>query len=156
MDRDSQTSAWQGDQQAAGLPHVDSLEGLNTELIQHLRKDLSRTLRGKSASKGELLAQEQSCFLPFPRQQFEARRVETGSANSLSLVRFDRNDYTVPHDRVRRVLTVLATPTRVRIVEGDHVVAEHAAGLVGHLLALDREATLYLADNSPSQLDRRI
>ena len=40
-------------------------------------------------------------------------------------VRFDRNDYSVPHDRVRRVLTVLATPHRVRVFDRDELVAEH-------------------------------
>ena len=33
-------------------------------------------------------------------------------------VRFDLNDYSVPHTHVRRTLTVLADPDRLRIVEG--------------------------------------
>ena len=109
------------------VPHVDSLEGLNTELIQHLRQDLSRTLRGKSANKGELLAQEQKCFLPLPlpRQQFEARRVETGLANSLSLVRFDRNDYSVPTDFAHHDVTVVGEIEEVRLVVGGRLVARH-------------------------------
>ena len=41
-------------------------------------------------------------------------------------VRFDRNDYSVPHDRVRRTLTVLATPEVVRVLEGSEEVARHA------------------------------
>lgn len=41
-------------------------------------------------------------------------------------VRFDRNDYSVPHDHVRRTLTVLASPQRVRILDGDIEVAAHA------------------------------
>ena len=41
-------------------------------------------------------------------------------------VRFDRNDYSVPHDRVRRTLTVLATPDRVRVMEGNDEIAAHA------------------------------
>jgi hypothetical protein len=40
-------------------------------------------------------------------------------------VRFDLNDYTVPHTHVRRRLTVLADPDRLRIVDGQDVLAAH-------------------------------
>lgn len=46
-------------------------------------------------------------------------------------VRFDKNDYSVPHTHVRRHLTVLATDDRVRVLDpeaeaADAVLAEHA------------------------------
>jgi transposase len=40
-------------------------------------------------------------------------------------VRFDQNDYSVPHTHVRRTLTVLADPDRLRIVEGQAIVTSH-------------------------------
>jgi transposase len=40
-------------------------------------------------------------------------------------VRFDLNDYSVPHTRVQRLLTVLADPDTVRIVDGTEVLACH-------------------------------
>jgi transposase len=40
-------------------------------------------------------------------------------------VHFDKNDYSVPHTKVRRMLTVLADPDEVRIVEGQQIVARH-------------------------------
>ena len=40
-------------------------------------------------------------------------------------VRFDQNDYSVPHTHVRHTLTVLADPDRPRIVEGQAIVASH-------------------------------
>lgn len=40
-------------------------------------------------------------------------------------VRFDGNDYSVPHDRVRRALSVVATSDTVRIMDGQDVVATH-------------------------------
>jgi hypothetical protein len=40
-------------------------------------------------------------------------------------VRFDLNDYSVPHTHVRRTLTLRATPERVRILDGIDVVADH-------------------------------
>jgi hypothetical protein len=40
-------------------------------------------------------------------------------------VRFDLNDYSVPHTLVRRTLTVLASPVQVRVLDGQDVVATH-------------------------------
>jgi transposase len=40
-------------------------------------------------------------------------------------VRFDLNDYSVPHTHVQRTLTVLGDPHEVRIVDGAHVLACH-------------------------------
>src|SRR5262249_21589814 len=41
-------------------------------------------------------------------------------------VRFDLNDYSVPHTMVGRTLTVLADPDRVRIVDGTEILASHS------------------------------
>ena len=40
-------------------------------------------------------------------------------------VRFDLNDYSVPHSHVQRVLTVLADPHELRIVDGAQILARH-------------------------------
>jgi hypothetical protein len=40
-------------------------------------------------------------------------------------VRFDLNDYSVPHTQVRKTLTVLADATHLRVVDGLQVLASH-------------------------------
>ncbi len=40
-------------------------------------------------------------------------------------VRFDLNDYSVPHTQVRKTLTVLANATHLRVVDGLQVLASH-------------------------------
>ena len=45
------------------------------------------------------------------------------SVGKTPYVRFDLNDYSIPHTHVRRVLTVLADPHEVRIVDGATVLA---------------------------------
>ena len=47
------------------------------------------------------------------------------SVGKTPYVRFDLNDYSVPHTHVRRVLSVLADPHEVRIVDGAEVLAVH-------------------------------
>lgn len=41
-------------------------------------------------------------------------------------VRFDLNDYSVPHTQVQRTLTVVADPQQVRILDGQQVLATHS------------------------------
>src|SRR5687768_7780738 len=40
-------------------------------------------------------------------------------------VRFDRNSYSIPHTHVRRPLTLLASPTTVRVIAGPDEIARH-------------------------------
>jgi len=40
-------------------------------------------------------------------------------------LRFDRNDYSIPPDRVRKPLTLIATPDEVRVLDGREEVARH-------------------------------
>jgi transposase len=68
---------------------------------------------------------ERNKLLELPGDSFpvdERREVPVGKT---PYVRFDKNDYSVPHDRVRRVLTVVATLSRVRIFDGTELVADH-------------------------------
>ena len=107
------------------VPETDSLEGLNLVLEQRCRQDLSRQLRGKPGPKADLLTAEQAWFLALPQQEFEARRVKPVHANSLSLVRFDGNDYSVPTQYAYHDVTVIGGMEEVRLVVADRLVARH-------------------------------
>jgi hypothetical protein len=89
------------------------------------RADLARRLRGKPATKAELLAEERAALLPLPAEAFVAARVEQPYADSLSLVRFDTNDYSVPTEFAYHRVTAIGTVDLVRLVVGDRVVATH-------------------------------
>lgn len=108
------------------VPQINSLEVLNQQLRERCLADLAERTRGKPAPKNELLREDQAAFLPLPKQPLEARRVETGTANSESLVRFDTNDYSVPVKFAHRKLIVVATVEEVRLVYEDRMVAKHA------------------------------
>lgn len=107
------------------VPETESLESLNAELEARCREDLQQTLRGKTATKGELLTEEQSALLAIPLQEFEARRIHSTKPNSLSLVRFDCNDYSVPTEYAHHPITVVAGIEEIRLVAGDRLVARH-------------------------------
>ena len=89
------------------VPSFASFAELNAHLEQRCVADLDRRLRGKRQTKAELLEEDQAAMLPLPAKAFEPRRVEQRRANSLSLVRFDRNDYSVPTAYAHHELTVI-------------------------------------------------
>jgi transposase len=78
------------------VPQVRDLGELNSRLAQRCREDLQRRLRGKAGTKAERLKEDQAAFLAMPAGTFDACRKQPSRANSLSLVRFDDNDYSVP------------------------------------------------------------
>lgn len=78
------------------VPQVRDLAELNGHLRQRCVEDQQRRLRGQAGTKAQLLAEDQKALLPLPLARFEACRKVSTTASSLSLVRFDRNDYSVP------------------------------------------------------------
>jgi len=107
------------------VPATDDLARLNEQLEQNCHDDLDRKLRGKPGPKTQLLEEEQAAMLPFPKQSFEARRIVAGRASSLSLVRFDDNDYSVPTAYAHREITIVASVDEVRLISADRLVARH-------------------------------
>lgn len=74
---------------------------------------------------GDAFAQERPQLLALPDNPFETdERVEVSVAKT-PYVRFDLNDYSVPHTQVRRNVTVMASLTRVRVLDGSEVIADH-------------------------------
>ena len=72
-----------------------------------------------------VFTQEIPRLLPLPDNPVPLlERVEV-SVGKTPYVRFDRNDYSVPHGQVQRILTVLADPHQLRILDGTEVLACH-------------------------------
>jgi transposase len=73
----------------------------------------------------EAFAQEAPLLLKLPDNPYPVVEQVAVSVSKTPYVRFDKNDYSVPHSYVRRSLTVLADPDRVRIVDGQQILASH-------------------------------
>jgi transposase len=73
----------------------------------------------------EAFAEEASRLLPLPDNPYPLIERVAVKVGKTPYVRFDLNDYTVPHTSVQRVLTVLADPHEVRIVDGTELLASH-------------------------------
>ncbi len=107
------------------VPQVRDLEELNLSLVEACREDLKRRLRGKSATKAQLLTEDGKAFLPHSAGEFDPCRKLPTRANSLSLARFDRNDYSVPVAYAHHEILVKGYVDRVVLVHKHCVVAEH-------------------------------
>lgn len=107
------------------MPDVASFDALNQHLAARCQSDLTRSIRGKDGIKQERLYEEQAAFLPLPKEDFDARRIEHRRANSLSLIRFDRNDYSVPVSMAHQPLTVKGGIDHIDIFNKDEIIASH-------------------------------
>jgi transposase len=107
------------------VPRVDSFAELNRELKQRCLEEMNRCVRGKDANKAELFEHDRAAMLPLPKQAFEARRIAQTRANSLSLVRFDCNDYSVPTSYAYHDVTAVGGMDEVRLIADNAVVARH-------------------------------
>ena len=135
------------------VPRVDHLETLNAEVEDKFHQDLGRRLRGKAATKAELLDEERSALLEIPKHRFEARRIEQARADSLALVRFDRNSYSVPTAHAHRPVTVVGGIDEVRLVVDNHLVAKHPRHWGKEHTEYDPVHYLALLERKPGALD---
>ena len=73
----------------------------------------------------EAFAQERGRLLELPGDPFPTDEIKAVSAGKTPYVRFDLNDYSIPHTGVARTLTVAAALAEVRILDGQTVLATH-------------------------------
>ena len=78
-----------------------------------------------SKTVAQALEEERPRLLPLPEHPFECSRVGVRTSGKTPYLRFDRNDYSIPPDRVRKPLTLVATPEEIRILDGAEEVARH-------------------------------
>jgi transposase len=81
-------------------------------------EDQARTVR-------EVAGEEAALLMALPDNPWPVIERREVSVGKTPYVRFDLNDYSVPHTHVRRTLTVLAEPHSLRIVDGQNVIATH-------------------------------
>jgi transposase len=135
------------------VPQVRDLEELNLWLVQMCREDLKRQLRGKSGTKAELLKEDQSAFLDLPPVPFDACKKQPTRANSLSLVRFNDNDYSVPVDYAHHEILVKGYVGRVVLCHKEQVVADHRRSWGKEGVFFNYLHYLPLLERKPGSLD---
>lgn len=147
----------------AGLEFTD-LEDLNAKAdvwCRGLAAD-RRWPEDRTISVREAFAAEASNLLTLPHNAYPLLERVPVRVGKTPYVRFDLNDYSIPHTHVRRQLTVLADLDEVRIVDGQQILASHRRSYdrqqqvecPGHIQALveeKRAARLHRATDRLSQ-----
>lgn len=138
------------------VPQVRDLAELNERLEAMCRRDLQRRLRGKGVPKAELLTADQVAFLPLPATPFDACRKTATRASSLSLVRFDSNDYSVPVRYAHHGITAKGYIDRIVLCHQDQVVATHRRCWEQEQVCYDYRHYLPLLERKPGALDHAL
>jgi len=135
------------------VPSFASFTELNEYLAAACYADLFRRVRGKPETKALRLEADRAVMVGLPAESFEVRRVAQATANSLSLVRFDANDYSVPTAYAHHGVTCLGGIEELRIVSGTHIVATHRRHWGREQVTFDPRHYLALLERKPGALD---
>ena len=135
------------------VPVVKTLEELNKKLLESCLSDLKRKLRGKGATKEVLLAADKAKFLPLPEMAFDASLKVPTFATSLSLVRFDCNDYSVPTEFAHHAVLAKGGIAKVEIFRLDRKIAEHERQWDKERVTFDPLHYLAILERKPGAFD---
>jgi transposase len=104
-----------------------SLADLNRQLeswLEHVAHQ--RCVPGELEKRvADALDEERSRLLPLPEHPFPTDAIRAISSGKSPYLRFDRNDYSIPHTLIRKPLTLVASETTVRVLDGNTEVARH-------------------------------
>ena len=107
------------------VPVVPSFAALNAHLEQRCLERLDHRVRGHEESIGERLVRDLSALQSRPPTAYEACDRKPARVSALSLVRYDRNDYSVPTVYGHRPVLVKGYVGEVVIACGAAIIARH-------------------------------
>jgi hypothetical protein len=107
------------------LPEGDHLETINASLRENCVSDQQRIMAGRTDPIASRLAFERRQLGPLPRHAPDLGPVAEVLVHSTGRVRFQTNDYSAPIQYAYRRLTLKADPFRVRLYDGEELVADH-------------------------------
>jgi transposase len=107
-----------------------SVEDLNAQLAEWIKRVAhARKVPGDPASRlvHAALEEERPRLLALPEHPWNCELVKPVASSKQPYIRFDRNDYSIPHWLAGKPLSLVASETLVRITNGaGHVFATHA------------------------------
>ena len=107
--------------------HFNSLDELNSQATQWC-SGIScerKCPENEELTVKEAFSQEQPSLLALPDNPFNTDERKVVKVQKTPYVRFDLNDYSVPHTQVQKQLTVHASLTQVRLIDGEQLIVEH-------------------------------
>ncbi len=136
------------------VPRVASWDALNADLARQCRARRGQRLRRHTETIGERFARDRAALLPLPPVPYEACDTRPTRVTSLSLVRYRRNDYSVPTAYGHRDVMVKGYVDVVVIVCGSEEIARHRRSYRREELIFDPLHYLALLERKTGALDQ--
>jgi transposase len=136
------------------IPVFETFEALNAHLADCCRKRMSECLRGHTETIGERLERDLAALRrPLPPPYDACEKIGT-RVSSLSLVRYRRNDYSVPTSFGHREVIVRGYVHEVVIACGTEIIARHPRSYEREDFVFDPLHYLALIEHKINALDQ--
>ena len=136
------------------VPDVADFATLNAHLERRCLDRLDHRVRGHAESIGERLERDLAALQTRPGVPYEACDRRAGRVSALSLVRYDRNDYSVPTAYGHRAVLVRGYVEEVLIACGAEVIARHPRSYAREDFVFDPLHYLALLERKVGALDQ--
>lgn len=108
--------------------NFSTVEDLNAQLAVWIERiQMERPVPGDPEKRKvrEAFAEEQRALLPLPAHRFICDFTKPTKSGKTPYIRYDRNDYSIPHTHVQKPVTLVASDTHVRLLDGSNEIARH-------------------------------
>jgi hypothetical protein len=136
------------------IPTFASFAELNAHLEQRCLERLDHRVRGHAETIGERLVRDLTALQVRPPVSYEACDRRPGRVSSLALVRYERNDYSVPTAYGHRAVLVRGYVDEVVIACGAEIIARHPRCYAREDVILDPLHYLALLEQKTGALDQ--
>lgn len=136
------------------LPSFATWEAFNSWLEEQCRQRQADILRGHTQTIGQRLQRDLETMSALPAAPFEACDQATGRVNSLSLVRYKTNDYSVPVAYGHREVWIRGYVDRIVIGCAGEIVARHPRSYEREDMVFDPVHYLSLLEKKIGALDQ--
>ena len=136
------------------IPAFASFAELNAYLEQRCLERLDHRVRGHVESIGERLGRDLVALQTRPSMPYEACERRPARVSSLSLVRYERNDYSVPTAYGHRTVLVRGYVDQVVISCGAEIIARHKRSYAREDFIFDPLHYLALLEQKTGALDQ--
>jgi hypothetical protein len=136
------------------IPVVPNFATLNAQLEQRCLDRLDQRVRGQAESIGDRLVDDLAVLQARPPVPYEACERKAVRVSALSLVRYDRNDYSVPTAYGHRPVLVKGYVEEVVIACGTEIIARHPRSYAREDFIFDPLHYLSLLEQKIGALDQ--
>ena len=136
------------------VPVAASFDGVNARLEASCLKDQDRKAGNTDRTIGERLLDDLTAFRALPAAPFEPCEAKAVRVTSTSLVRYRRNDYSVPTTHGLRSVIVKGFVDEVVILSGTEEIARHPRSYERGAFVFDPLHYLALLEQKPGALDQ--